>query len=518
VSTAVAQTPAATAEIAPDRWNRGTPRGTVAGFVSAVDRADFPRAAQFLETAAVGEALEELATHLAFVIDHGGVKRVSDLPEGSRQEGLPPNIERLATVTGLDGPVQLELVRVTRDGAAVWIFSADTLRDVPRAYEYLSAASINRKLPAFLIRSMWLSVPLWKYLALLAGAAGAFSLARALRPQVRSALQRWSPDYPAPGTDLQIDRIVTPLTLLLWLILTVGVAVLSDLPYRARQTWYSIVSKVAVAIFAWLLLAAVARGATIYSRHAQRTGRPHVTALIRTAQRIVQALCLFFAILFVLKLAGFDVSTMLAGLGVGALAVTFGAQKLLENVFGGVSVVLDQSIRVGDECQIAGRQGRVMDIGIRSTRFRTDERTVLTVPNGQLAGMILDNLTMRDMFLFRHNLGIGMEPGGGRLEELLAAIARLLASDPQVDSFRRRVRLTRLEAQSVEILVSAYLRAADMNEFLSMQEALLLKIVRILDAHGAVLSAPVRNIAIAEGSSGDTGDTASPPPLPRSGT
>jgi MscS family membrane protein len=136
---------------------------------------------------------------------------------------------------------------------------------------------------------------------------------------------------------------------------------------------------------------------------------------------------------------------------------------------------------------------------MRSTRFRTVERTVMTVPNGQLATMTLDNVTKRDLVWFRHVLGIRMDTGNGRLEQLLTALRELLANDPFVDPFRRRVSLTRLDAQSLDVELNCYVRVVDMEAFLPVQEGLLLKSLRILDAHEAVLAAPLRGVVLARG-------------------
>jgi MscS family membrane protein len=473
-----------------------------------VERGDYARAGEYLETTATGNALEELAVHLAYVVNNGGLGRVSDSAEGSDQNGVPSNRERLAVIPGLERPLNLELIRVVQGGEPMWLFSAGSLRGVPQAYEYLSAVSINRKLPPFLIQPMWLSVPLWKYLALAVGFLLAYVLTMAARPLMRRTLHYWAKDQPAPDRDRQVQRVITPLGILLWLVLTEIIAVLSDLPYLARQAWYSIVSKIGVAVIAWLVLAVVQAGAATYRWRVETKGRPQITAIVRMVERTIQVLCIFFAILIVLKLAGLDVSTMLAGLGVGGLAVAFAAQKTLENLFGGVSVILDQSIRVGDECRIGDRKGFVIDIGMRSTRFRTDERTILTVPNGQLAAMTLDNVTMQDMHRFRHVLGIRMAAGNGRLEELLESLRELLAGDPRIDAYRRRVRLIRLEAQSMEIQLTCYVGCADIGTFMEIQEGLLLSSLRILDAHGAALSAPLRPVTVTPSGVLDSGEQA----------
>jgi MscS family membrane protein len=160
-------------------------------------------------------------------------------------------------------------------------------------------------------------------------------------------------------------------------------------------------------------------------------------------------------VVIVLRLAGYDVSAFVAGLGVGGLAIAFAAQKTLENLFGGIMLILDKPIRVGDQCRIGDSLATVQDIGLRSTRLRTLERTIMTVPNGQFSTMILDNLTMRDMIQFRHVLGIRMETGVEQLEELMEELRALLATDSMIDPPSRRVRLIRVDGRSLDRWISS---------------------------------------------------------------
>ena len=122
-------------------------------------------------------------------------------------------------------------------------------------------------------------------------------------------------------------------------------------------------------------------------------------------ERILKALIFVVGVLAVLGSLGFNMSTALAGLGIGGLAIGFGAQQTIANLFGGVSVLGDEVFRVGDVCRFGDRTGVVEDIGLRSTRIRTEERTLLAIPNGTVATINLENLSRRDKILFKTNAG-----------------------------------------------------------------------------------------------------------------
>ena len=99
-------------------------------------------------------------------------------------------------------------------------------------------------------------------------------------------------------------------------------------------------------------------------------------------------------------------ATVVTGLGLGGIALAFAAQKTIENVFGTVMIVADQPLRVGDFCKIGDSLGTIEENGLRSTRVRTLERTLLTVPNVQLASMTVENYASRERIWFRHIIGL----------------------------------------------------------------------------------------------------------------
>jgi MscS family membrane protein len=276
-------------------------------------------------------------------------------------------------------------------------------------------ASFDRHLPPFLSRPAWLFVPLWKYLALAVGfLLGALAVYALLPLLGRVSLRFFAKQTASEGRQL-VKRVARPLSALVWLALAQAMVVMAGLPLLARERWYEIASKLGIAGFVWLILAIVNVTALAYRWRIDRSESVETMAVVRLIQRTVNFVCIFIGVVLVLRLAGYDVSAFVAGLGVGGLAIAFAAQKTLENLFGGIMLILDKPIRVGDQCRIGDSLATVQDIGLRSTRLRTSERTIMTVPNGQFSTMILDNLTMRDIIQFRHVLGIQMETGVDKL-------------------------------------------------------------------------------------------------------
>ncbi len=182
-------------------------------------------------------------------------------------------------------------------------------------------------------------------------------------------------------------------------------------------------------------------------------------------ERILKAVIFALGVLAVLGNLGFNMSTALAGLGIGGLAIGFGAQQTIANLFGGVAVLGDEVFRVGDVCRFGDRTGVVEDIGLRSTRIRTDERTLVAIPNGTVATINLENLSRRDKILFKTTLGLRPETKADHVRFVLAEVRRLLYSHPKVDTKSVRVRLTDIAGTSLSLEVFAYILTTDFNEY-----------------------------------------------------
>jgi len=212
-----------------------------------------------------------------------------------------------------------------------------------------------------------------------------------------------------------------------------------------------------------------------------------IVALIR---RFVEVSILIVLGLIVLHNVGFNVSAALAGLGIGTLALGLGAQKTFENMFGGVSVLFDKVIQIGDTCKVNNQTGVVEDIGLRSTRLRTADRTLLSIPNGIMASSTLENFRFRDKYLCQQVLRLRYDLAPDHVRSVLEEIRGLLNANAKVEDASARVRFLRFAEYALEIEVYCYILDRDYNAYLETQEALLLEIMGALEKTGAVVALP----------------------------
>jgi MscS family membrane protein len=181
---------------------------------------------------------------------------------------------------------------------------------------------------------------------------------------------------------------------------------------------------------------------------------------------------------------GFNLTTVLAGLGIGGLAIAFAAQKTLENLFGGVSVLADEVIRVGDTCRFGDRTGTIEDISLRSTRIRTAERTEISIPNGALATMNVENLTRRDKLLFNPTIGVRYETTPDQLRYLLANARRMLYEHPKIETASARIRFVSFAQSALNLEIFSYILTTDDAEYNAVREDILLRLMDIVKDSG----------------------------------
>jgi len=218
---------------------------------------------------------------------------------------------------------------------------------------------------------------------------------------------------------------------------------------------------------------------------------------------MIDGVVLFAALLFTLHHFGVSPAGALAGLGVGGIAVALAAQKTLENVVGGISLIADQAVHVGDTLKLGDTVGTIESVGLRSTRIRTLDRTLVTIPNGQIANMSLETLSARDRFWFHPMLSLRYETTPQQIREVVCGVRNLLKQESGIDPASVRVRLLRLGAFSLDVDIFAYVYIAtgDWNEFLEFQEQLLLHILEIVQETGAELAFPSQTMYVATDSS-----------------
>ncbi len=486
-----------------DPDDSSTPRRSMENFLLAARDSDWARAAGHLDLRRLPKAERaergpRLARQLKAVLDRElwiELDALSDDPAGAADDGLPSTRDTVGVIATGDKKAPIEMERVSGAGdASVWKISAATVAATPGLYNQFGPGIIGEILPPVFFDVSFLEVQLWQWAGLLAFCALAwlaswlvtFTLGRILGPLVRQSKTTID--------DRLLDLTAGPLRLVLSVAIFVSLTRVIG-PAVPVQRFLDQVGKVAVILaLSWLLLRLVdVVSKNVEDKLVQR-GQAGTAAILPLGRRGAKAVVLAFATLAALQNFGFHVTGILAGLGIGGLAVALAAQKTLENLFGGLTIIADQPVRVGDFCRFSGTIGTVEDIGLRSTRIRTLERTVVSVPNSEFSNMQIENFTRRDRIWLHPILGIRYETTPDQLRFLLVELKKMLVAHPRVSPEPARVRFVEFGDYSLNLEIFAYVRTSDFDEFLSIKEDIYLRIMDIVARSGTGFAFPSQTL------------------------
>ena len=335
----------------------------------------------------------------------------------------------------------------------------------------------------------WLVPPVALILAAILGWAAGRLLRSALLAAARHSAMRWD--------DEVVNRLLDPLTVAL----TVAAA-LALLPFlRLDGGLATDVRRVARVVlltdFFWAVwrIVDVTRVLALRSPWAVRV--PASRALVPLGARAVKVVLLAIAVIAALSVFGYPVASLVAGLGIGGLALALAAQKTVENLFGAFSIGVDQPFREGDFVKIEEFVGTVEAIGLRSTRFRTLDRTVITIPNGRLADMRLESFSERDRLRLAAVIGLVYETTAAQLRTALTGFEAVLRAHPKIWPDAMVVRFREFAASSLDIEIMAWFQTTDWAEFQAIRQEILLQFMEVVEKAGSSFAFPTRTVHLA---------------------
>jgi len=485
-----------------DARGRETPRSAMLGYLVACRDGNFERAAEYLELDSLDpETLSpggpELARRLKAVLDRDlwvDLDALSDDPAGDVADGQPLR-DRVGVISTPEAQFDVLLRRSEPPGGEpIWRVAAVTVARASAAYEQFGIPVLERFLPGAFFEIRVLEVLLWQWVAILMLAIVAWyfswllvvTIVRSLRPLLARTETRFD--------DQLLELAVPPLRLIVAIVIA-GIGIRSlGLAVPAVRFATSVLQTAALVAVVWALLRFVDLAAGLIEGRLRERGDVGATSLVTPGRRTIKAVVGIIAFIAVLDNFGFDVAALIAGLGVGGIAVGLAAQKTVENLFGGITLYADRPVQVGDFFRWGDKVGTVEEIGLRSTRVRTLDRTIVTVPNAEFAGTQLENFAKRDRIRLYTTIGVRYETTPEQLRYILVEVRRLLYSHEKVLPEPARIRFVGFGAYSLDLEIFAYVGTADWNEFLGVREDLYLRIMDIVDASGSGFAFPSQTL------------------------
>jgi MscS family membrane protein len=481
-----------------DQLGRANPRATVTAFLEACHDDNYGKAAQYLDLTQVPARLRasqgpQLAKDLEQILNadtHFDVLKLTQDPQGNLSDNSDPSIEHVTTITSNGVKSDLSLQRIQpATGPAYWLFSTATISSIPKLVPVPSTESvIEAHLPRFLVSVRLLETPLWKWLALALLAllvAGGFRLVVRLFLRFLSSIEVRSGRR---GAWRWLQAVLEPVFVLLS-VMVFGIAEQFVAPAALSRLYIGrALLLVVVASFAWGLINLLDYFLTRMDSLLNPRQRIVSHSLIYLARKVSKIVVAIFAAIVVLDNWGFNMTTIIAGLGVGGIAVALAAQQTIANVFGGVSIIGDAPVMIGDFGNFGGLMGTVEEIGMRSTRVRTLNRTLVSVPNSSFAGMNLENYAVRDKILFNPTLQVKRATPKDTIRRCITALGEMLAHNKNVQVGPAPVRITAYSSASFSLEVFAYVLTSDVDEFYKIEAELFLAIDDVVTSLGVELA------------------------------
>jgi len=485
-----------------DPLGRATPRGTISAFIRAVERDDYVLAARYLQVNETQRrSTKPLARDLKALMDRyfsEPIPSISDSPDGALDDGLPIDRERVGPLVIDDSKTDITLVRVTDPQAGnVWLISSETLALVPTLKRSVARTWVERVMPSALVNRELFGISLAHWIVLVATLVIPFVLFALITTGLVLVVRRLLTD-PGRRHDLDAWYSATRWPAIAVVVLVVQLSALRFLgyPLAFRFTYAHLALIAAVIAMTWLLRRILTLGFARARNMVWGTQSTSTRSLMLLGERLLKALVVVVAILAILSIAGVNTKTALAGLGIGGVALALGAQRTVENFLGGVFLLSDRVLAVGDVCSIANRVGTVEDITLRSVRLRTLDQTLVSVPAGVLAQAGIENFASREKILVQTILRLRYGTSVEQLTRILDGVRQLLARSPKIEKQSSRIRLVNFGERAIELEIFAYILTADFAEFLGLREGLLLEIASIVEAAGSAFAQPTEFIYV----------------------
>jgi len=210
--------------------------------------------------------------------------------------------------------------------------------------------------------------------------------------------------------------------------------------------------------------------------------------------KVIKFLILITGAIMLLKEWGYDATGLIAGLGVGGLAISMGGKDFVANIFGFVTIFLDRPLAVGDWIQTPDVEGTVEDIGLRSTRVRTFAQALVTIPNSDIAFKQITNWSKMQKRRITFNLGLSYASSAEKIDQLCKRIRKMLEDHPDIHNDVILVYFTRYGDSSLDLFLYFFTKTIIWQEFLEVQHDVNLRIMRILEELSLQVAFPSRSI------------------------
>ena len=477
-----------------------SPRASVRDFLELTRRRRDAEAAEYMEVPySTGPTAAATVRHLQTVLERElplDLDTISPVSSGKTGDDLPVGVEEIGILTSGETRDPVRLVARTVHGRRRWVFSRMTIERTEARYAELKSRWLQERLPeAWLGAGPW-GLRWWQVLAIPVLVLTAVLVGRLLATGTRWIFGRIVTHTTNAFDDELVGRITGPVALG-WGVVTVRLLLpWLDLSAASGKSLERVLSTLLIAAFLWGVMRSldVVRNALL--RAPRTTAHPSAVGLIDIGTRLAKLLVVAIGVTVGLSTFGYSVTGLVAGLGIGGLAVALAFQKTGENLFGSIAIGVDQPFRVGDYVGVDGLTGTVEAIGLRSTRLRTLDRTLVTIPNGKLADMKIESYAARDRIRLSCVLSLVHDTTPAQMRQVLEGIETVLRTHPSIWP-DITVRFSTIASNSLDIEIMAWFQTRTFSEFQTYRQEVLLGFMNVVREAGTRFALPTRALHVA---------------------
>jgi MscS family membrane protein len=478
--------------------DRNTPLASMLGLREAMKKSNFTAAGEYLDLRYLPEELEEytpegLVQALAYVWGQQNIANISalsDAPEGHLDDGLPSYRDQVGSITISTGEVPIYFQRVPDgQGGKAWKLSNATVAQIPQMWEELGYSPVATYFKGILPEFQFMGMDNWQ----VAATVLFFVLAWPLAALVSAGFMRLAlliPNRFPLGIQSFFKRPMR-----FFIFIAIARMMVNELGLSLSARVFMESSGVDYIAYTVLFMGLISLTRDYQIRKLQHAGNAQYAALLKPITTIIKVIVVVMIALFWAESAGYNMSTILAGLGVGSLAVALAAQKTLENLIGAVTLYAARPVSPGDFCRFGTVVGTVEEIGLRSTTIRTLNRTLVVVPNSVFSSLEIENYSERDRIRFYQELRLNLsEPV--QLSQILEEMRKLFLAQDEVMDETISIRFSRIDDATAILRTDAGVATTNYQEYLVVAENLNLNIVTLVNDAGATFSGPSKTVKL----------------------
>lgn len=471
-----------------DSLFRDTPRGTLAGLFEAAFEQNYDKAAKYLDLRYLPDNMSakqgpEYAKQLIAIIERNiwvNLQEVDDTPSGSSNDQLPNYRDAFGRVEIKGSEITLLLQKVpNKELGSIWKVSNATVAKVPLLYSELGYGPVVEWFVQHIPQGHLFKLNLWEWALLVCYLILALLVVIPITWVAKKVILRSDYQYKEDVAHL----VIGPFRLLVALLLVRAWMAHTTLSANVIEVVNTgVLLLIAVIWFIWSLTDVIQNSLRL--RWVKR-GNEQSASLLRPLANFTRVMLVALSVLIWLEHLGFDASTILAGLGIGGIAIALASKQSIENFIGTITLYSSAPIKVGNIGRFGNITGTVEEIGLRCTRIRTIDRSVINVPNARLSEMDIENISEREKIRLKTDIRLDYRTTTEQIHNIIDDIRTLLEEHEKVEETPLRVTFKGFGLYGLQLNVFAYVGTTDFAEFQLVSEELHFGIMNVVAQHGS---------------------------------